>query len=189
MHRFPLFLILSILLFSCAKENFTLESQSLKRKVEANLDSKGSLSKYKESLVLSARFSLNDLDYSFQIKSPDKELTWEGDYKDGGIELALTPGASFPEGDYHAIFYGDNGTESVLDIHLASIEYFFPYINQSRQLVTRRNATVIEYSEDGKEIKRTENATSGFFVDENTTKVVIEVIDRYQNTIISTQEL
>ena len=189
MRRLFLFAFLSLFLFSCAKESFVVDDCSLKRSVDIVLDQNGSLSNYKESLQLSAHFSQDDLSYSFQIKSPDGDLVWEGEIEKDSAELGITPGATFPIGDYHAIFYGDNGTESTVEISLSKIDFVFPYINKKRELSSRRSVTLVEYSKEGEEIKRGENIASGYLLDLETAKVQILYVDRYLNSIEITQEL
>ena len=182
-------LFLVLLLFSCAKESFDISSCTLKRDSEVAISTSGTILAYKEKLVLSASFSNNEINYSFQIKSPDNDLAWEGDYRDGGIILGITAGAMLPSGDYHAIFYGDNGTEKSLEIPLSPIDNSFPYINEERVLVTRNKLSIIEYNSNGDEIKRESSVDSGYSLDINTSSVVLKYVDRYLNTITVSENI
>ncbi len=97
-----LLLPLLLILVSCAAEEFTVSSLSL---TEDDGDA-----------YISAVFSDPESIYSFRITSPDGDLVWEGAFSGDGEEkkseaLEITPGASFPVGEYSLILYSDNGTE------------------------------------------------------------------------------
>lgn len=189
MRRLFLLLLLLLLLFSCAKESFDISSCTLKRDSDVEMSTSGSILAYEEKLVLSASFSNDEINYSFQIKSPDNDLTWEGDYKDGGVDLGITAGAMLPSGDYHAIFYGDNGTEKSIDIPLSPIDNSFPYINDERVLITNNKLSIVEYNSNVEAIKRVSSADSGYTLDINTSSVIMEFVDRYLNTITISESL
>ncbi len=96
----PLFIVL--LLFSCASEEFTVSSLSF--------------SQSGDDAVLHASFSDPDMSYTFRLVSPDGDLSWEGSFRGEEEDkisenLELTPGASFPEGEYSIIIYSDKGSE------------------------------------------------------------------------------
>ena len=188
MRKFFLLIFMAIILFSCEKKSFVVDDYSLKRDVDISLDRNGSLTSYNEKLVLSVSFSPSDQGYSFIIKSPDYDLSWESDIA-GISELGITKGASFPSGSYHAIFYSDRGTETSLDIPLSPIDFDFSYINSKRMLSSRRSVSIVELDSNGDEINRVEDAKTGYELDPRTAKVQLSYTDRLMNNIFIVQEV
>ena len=97
-------LLLSLLLFSCSRSSFTLSSSRL---MEG-----------KEGLTVSVNTEGEgeDEEFSFILVSPDSDLKWEGKLrgKEGSFysdELLITPGASFPKGEYELIVSSSKGTD------------------------------------------------------------------------------
>lgn len=184
-----LFLILSFSLIACAKTAFTVDSSSLRRSVDISLDCEGDIISYHEIATISAMFSDNDLKYAFQIKSPDRDLVWEGDFSTESVELGLTAGASFPSGDYPIIFYGDNGTEIISSLSLPAIDDVFPYISKGGFLVSDYKIAIVEYDDSGNEIKRDNGAEEGYKISQECSRVDISFTDRYLNRIRIKQDI
>ena len=182
-------LFVAFIFVSCSKENFDVDSISLKRDINVSVDKTGYVSSYKESLLLDALFSNDNIKYSFQIKSPDYDLTWEGEFEDGKASLGITDGATLNSGNYHAIIYGDNGTDKTLELSLSEFDTSFPYINENRELVSNNSVSIIEYDSNLNEIKKSDNKNGGYIVDSYTKSVQINLFDRYQNRVTVSEEL
>ena len=104
---FPLF-ALFLLLASCSEEAFDVSSLSLRGNIGITISD---TVEREESLVLSAAFSDLDESYTFRAVSPDGILVWEGTMSGSDIlraDIEITPGASFPAGEYSILFYSTN---------------------------------------------------------------------------------
>lgn len=179
-----------ILLFSCQREGFDVDSISFRRNVEVVIDQRGIVESYGEELLLKASLSKNGQLYSFQVKSPDEDLIWEGSFdKDGEATLGITDGAMLPSGTYKAIIYSDNGSDKTVDLTLASVDLSFPYITQSGRLSSKKPATVVEFDSNGDEIRKSENVDSSYYIGTSAVEVEIDTLDRYQNNIVVMQKV
>ncbi len=189
MYKIALVLLVSLLLCSCVQEDFSVDSSSLYRNIELEIDNGGKVLDYKEYATLSAVFSDDELLYTFQIKSHDGDLVWEGEFSSAGsAELGLTEGASFQAGIYQMIVYADNGTDINLELNLSDVDNQFPYISSDGSLVADSPVTIIEYDENQTEIKRGESI-SEYKVDNNSRSVVISYVDRYLNRVTIHEDL
>ena len=108
---FLVFSLISILLFSCSKSQFSVSNMRLGSGEEG----------YFVSVVLDE----GDVEdkYSFILTSPDKDLVWKGDLSlDRGKLtsdiLSVTPGASMPEGEYTLVIHSTNGSDVSVKVRL-----------------------------------------------------------------------
>ena len=116
--------LMLLLLSSCAKEQFTVSSLSLSTDSGIHIQSSGRVDR-NEKMKLSASFD-RAADYSFRLVSPDGDLVWEGSMSGESADIDITPGATFPEGSYKALFYSSEGTEYSTEIVYHGIpEYAF----------------------------------------------------------------
>lgn len=178
-------LLVLLLLFSCAEEQFSLSSVSLSlsRSVSAASDSEID----SDSLYLSCSVSIPDSVYTFRVTSPDGDLVWEGAMTGEGEEkrsepLLLTPGASFPEGTYSILIYSDNGTEM-------STEAVLQYDDAIRSFLKGQlssDAVVTEYADDGTEL-RSGSRSGGYILPDDAFSVLVEYEDRYGNAVSVSQ--
>ena len=139
-------LLLTLLLFSCSKEEFTVSSLSLR--AESSITIEDGRVRNASSIVLSAALSDEDAVYTFRIVSPDGDLVWSGPFDGSGVrrvELELTPGASFPEGQYSIVIYSDKGTD-----YSGTLEYRteaeYPYYGPDGLTM---DAYTVEYDANG----------------------------------------
>lgn len=189
--RKTLIILISLLtLFSCSRESFSIDSESLRRVCDITIDSSSEVISYKEALYLNAIFSNDTLKYSFLLKDPKKDLSWEGDISsENKIELAITPGASFPSGEWNVIYYADNGTELKSTIKLSGVDSDFPYITEDGILRTKYEVMILAYDSVGQEIDIITNLTDGYKIPNDVKSVKIEYVDRYLNDISIVQSL
>ena len=110
MKRLLFIALVSILLFSCSKSSYTLSSSRI--------------SEEKEGIVLyvTTEGEREDEEFSFSLLSPDSDLRWEGKLKGkngsySSEKLLITPGASFPRGEYTLVLsssYGSDVSDKVI---------------------------------------------------------------------------
>ncbi len=189
--RKALIILISLLtLFSCSRESFSIDSESLGRVCDITIDSSSEVISYKEALYLNAIFSNDSLKYSFLLKDPKKDLSWEGDIaSENKIELAITPGASFSSGEWNVIYYADNGTELESSIKLSGVDSDFPYITEDGILRAEYEVMIRAYDSACKEIDIITNLTDGYKIPDDVKSVKIEYVDRYLNDISIFQSL
>ena len=185
MRRFPLFLLIPLLLFSsCAQEEFTVSSLSLRSRIDVAVE--GGEAMIDESLVLSAAPSDPEEGYTFRLSSPDGSLWWEGSLSGSDIltsvPLELTPGAYFPEGDYSVLFYSTNGTELERSVSYHA-ERAYPSFIDGR---LSSPAYVSEFLEDGTVAAEGERE-EGYEAAADAVRAVMTVTDRYGNSISVSQ--
>lgn len=172
-------LIILLSLASCAKEGFSISEAELKRNIFISIDEEGIISSYKEE----ARLSIHQEEKqktAFKLSSPDKDLVWEGRL-DGSRaesdELLITPGASFLVGDYHCIFYGEDGSDISIDLSLPAIDKDFASFKQGL-LIAPYDAELLINGE-----KITVKAGDEYTIPDDTANVVINYRDRYLNAV------
>ena len=182
MRRVVIALVILLLLISCAREDFSVNSQHFERFVKASVDSIGYAYSYQERLCLRADFSNDNLQYSFKLISPSADLSWEGSFSDS-VELAITDGAIFPSGDWEIIYYADNGSVSNQKMTLSSHPGPLSYFDKQGMLRTDYKVKVREFDSLGTLIKETDEATKGYKVSSSASYVIIEYVDRYLNNI------
>lgn len=188
MRRFILFLSLLVVLFSCAREDFTIDSQRLARSVKASVDSTGYAYEYRESLSFDVDFSNDDLKYSFRLTDPSGDLSWEGNITNS-VELSITEGAVFPKGEWDVIYYADNGNDINEKITLSRNPEPLAFIDKNRVLKTDYSVSIREFDKNNKEIKKADAATKGYKVSASASYVLINYTDRFLNKIEVTQYL
>ena len=135
--------------------------------------------------MLSAAFSDLDESYTFRAVSPDGILVWEGTMSGSDIlraDIEITPGASFPAGEYSILFYSTNGTE--LD---ASVTYdredSYPFFSDS---ALSENAYVREYDGEGILLREGERE-KGYMLPDDTESATLSTVDRFGNSISVSQ--
>ena len=185
MRHILIFLIaISFMFSSCAQEEFDVSSLSLRGRIDVTLeDGKEAVV---EVLRLSASFSVPDESYTFRLVSPDGSLRWEGGLSGSDIlssdVLELTPGASFPEGDYSVLFYSTGGTELQTAVSYHRGEDYPCF----RGDALSGTAHVTEFRDDGSVVAEGER-DSGYERAEETVHAIMTTTDRYGNSISVTQ--
>lgn len=174
--------LVCVLLFSCAREDFQVDSQHLERFVKASVDSTGYAYSYQERLNLDVDFSNDNLSYSFKLTSPSGDLSWEGNLT-GSAELAITDGAIFPPEEWDVIYYADNGNVINKTINLSKHPGPLSYFDKRRTLRTSYNVRIREFNNSNTLIKEADEATNGYVVSSSACYVVINYTDRYLNEI------
>ncbi len=121
MRRSVLLLISLILLFSCEKKGYELDSARLTLLREDK----------KESLTFTVFPSDENLAYYALIKSPGEMLSWSGKMEKDetgafSISLEITEGASFPQGSYSYKVHSSSGmeTDGTLDFKCEEFDVF-----------------------------------------------------------------
>lgn len=174
--------MIAIVLFGCVKEGFSVDSIDISRTISATVDTDGILSDITETASISSVISPSDKKYTFRLVSPDGDLAWEGSLKGSrrtSEELLITPGASFPEGEYSVIIYSEEGLTYSDTIVLPSSDLSNnPYLDSTGNLINGKGSDVLYYFED----KETENKDSAEYA-------VINYRDRYGNIIRLRSEL
>ena len=179
MRKFLPVIALMLLLFSCSKEEFSVSSLSLHSNdsisIEEGREHRASV------LILSASLSDEDADYTFRIVSPDGDLVWTGPFDGRGVrrvELELTPGAAFPEGEYSVVIYSDKGTDYSGSLEFRT-EKEYPYYGPDGLTM---DASTTEYDINGlvvgKGLRR-----KGYRPTPYAVRSEIDRVDRYGNTL------
>lgn len=165
-----LIFLLSVLLFSCTKESFSLSSSILYRNITVTDDMK----EEEAVLRLSLSSEKDDESYTFLLVSPSGELRWEGKLvkRDGRYyspALGITRGARFEEGDYSLYIYSASGTTLSVTVPLQKEEGDYTLSNAMR----KNDASVIYYDREGFVVGE----------DEESDFAVVTYSDRYSNRI------
>lgn len=191
--RMFLLLILALALVSCNRDTFSHISTLLERRIQVEFDASGENPFYHESVVLEPLFRGDESEYSFIVTDPNGVLRWEGtvENKAGSTEtLLITPGASFPSGQYTIIYKSrDSGEEVETKASLSKIETPYPSIIPSYGLKSTHRVRVTEYDENGNFIKTEERAFDGYMPTKEAKSVLITYTDRYSNRVFVTQRL
>ncbi len=178
-------LILAMLFSSCAQEEFTVSSLSLRRALDVTAEGSDVIAE-DVSLTLSASFSDPDESYTFRLVSPDGGLWWEGSLSGSDIlssdSLELTPGASFPEGDYSVLFYSTNGTELNTAVSYHADRDYPLFIDG----ILSAPAYVSEFLADGTIAAEGERG-DGYEAAADIARAVISCTDRYGNSVSVSQ--
>ena len=166
-----LILSLSLILFSCTKESFSLSSSVLTRNITVMPSSRT-----EEAVLRVALEEDGDSDavYTFLLVSPDGDLRWEGKLEKSGEyyyspSLGITPGASFTDGEYSLYVYSSLGTTVDEKVTISKEEGNYTYGNAS----SKDSASVVFYD-------REEFVTDTL---EDADYAVITYRDRYSNSI------
>lgn len=165
-----LIFLLSLLLFSCTKESFSLSSSLLYR----NISVSDGMREEEAVLSLSLSSAKDDESYSFLLVSPSGELRWEGGLvkRDGlyySDALGLTRGARFEEGEYSLYIYSSSGTTLSVTVPLRKEEGDYTFESALR----KDDVSVVYYDREGFVVGE----------DEESDFAVVTYSDRYSNRI------
>ncbi len=188
-----LLLFIVLLLGGCLKDSFSVSSVRMRRSSEVEVGPSGTDFFDRETLLIEPLFSGSDSLYSFVVTDPTGLLRWEGTISSlpGSSEsLLITPGASYPDGEYSITFTSrDDGSEVSYKAVLPELDRSFPSFVPSYGLKTDYRVDVVEYDENGEKIRENMGVTDGFIPSGRTRKAEIAYTDRYSNKIEVTQEL
>ncbi len=110
------------LLFSCAKDHFSVEGITFNRSINIEFDQAGEMVSSQERVSFSPSI-IGSGPFSVKVISPERDLIWEGEVKNRHrFYMDITDGATFPVGEYTFIFYNSDGQDLELNARMAKVD-------------------------------------------------------------------